>query len=59
MTIENHLKKRKGLKQVERKWLKEGIKVTHHLSPSLESINQVISSECQELFLDRGLFSLV
>ena len=29
VTIENYLVERNGLKQVERKWLKEGIEVTH------------------------------
>ena len=31
MTIENHLVERKGLKLVERKWLKEGINVTYEV----------------------------
>ena len=31
MTIGNHLIERKGLKQEERKWLKEGINVTHQV----------------------------
>ena len=48
--IGDHLVERKGLKQVEINRLKEGIKVTHQvksitwISPSLGSINQVISS---------------
>ena len=69
MTIGNHLVERKELKQEERKWLKEGIKVENDLkkesrlliklSSSLGSIIQVISSECQQWFLERGHFSLV
>ena len=39
MTIENHLIERKGLKQVERKELKEGFKVTHQVK-SIIWINQ-------------------
>ena len=58
MTIGNHLVERKGLKQVERKGLKEGIEVTHQVK-SITWINQVISSEYQEWFLERGHFSLV
>ena len=41
---------RKGLKQVKRKWLKKDSWLLIKLSPSLGSINQVISSECQEWF---------
>ena len=37
--IEDHLVERKGLKQVERKGLKEGIKVTHQVK-SIIWINQ-------------------
>ena len=39
MTIGNHLVETKGLKQVERKVLKEGIKVTHQVK-SITWINQ-------------------
>ena len=39
MTIENSLVERKGLKQVERKGLKEGIKVIHQVK-SITWINQ-------------------
>ena len=48
MTIGNHLVERKGLKQVERKRLKKESRLLIKLSPSLGSINQVISSEYQE-----------
>jgi signal-transduction protein with cAMP-binding, CBS, and nucleotidyltransferase domain len=41
LTIENHLVERKGLKQVERKELKEGFKVTHQIK-SITWINQEI-----------------
>jgi hypothetical protein len=54
VTFGNHLVERKGLKQVERKGLKEGFKVSHKLSPSLESINQIISSEYQGWFFLEG-----
>ena len=59
MTIGNHLVERKGLKQLERKGLKKDARLFIKLSPSLGSINQVISSECQEWFLERCHFSLV
>ena len=39
MTIENYLEERKGLKQVERKGLKEGFKITHQVK-SITWINQ-------------------
>ena len=42
VTIENHLVKRKGLKQVERKGLKEWINVTHQVK-SITWINQTKS----------------
>ena len=51
--IEDHLVERKGLKQIERKGLKEEIRLLIKLSPSLESINQVISSEYQEWFFGK------
>ena len=57
--IGDYLVERKGLKQVERKGLKKNSWLLIKLSPSLGSINQVISSECQEWFLERGHFSLV
>ena len=41
MTIRNHLIERKGLKQVKRKWLKEGMKVTHQIK-SITWVNQQI-----------------
>ena len=50
MIIKDHLVERKGLKQVERKELKEGLKVTHQVKSSYGSINQVVSSEYQEWF---------
>ena len=58
MTIEDHLVQRQGLKQVERKGLKEGIKVTHQVR-SITWINQSSYFKCQEWFLERGPFSLV
>ena len=45
--IGDHLVERKGLKQVEKK---KDSRLLIKLSPSLGSINQVISSECQEWF---------
>ena len=36
MTIGNHLVEIKGLKQVERKWLKEGFKATHQVKPIIK-----------------------
>ena len=58
--IGDYLVERKGLKQVERKKdLKKESRLLIKLSPSLGSINQVISSDCQEWFLERGHFSLV
>ena len=50
MIIGNHLVERKGLKKDSRLLIK--------LSPSLRSINQVISSEYQEWFLEKCHFSL-
>jgi hypothetical protein len=46
--IENHLVERKELKQVERKGLKKDLGIYIKISPSLGSINQAISSECQK-----------
>ena len=37
--IGDHMVERKGLKQIERKWLKEGIKVTYQVK-SITWINQ-------------------
>ena len=59
VTIGNHLVERKELKQLERKGLKKDLRLFIKLSLSLGSINQVISSECQEWFLERCHFSLV
>jgi hypothetical protein len=42
------LVERKGLKQVERKGLKEEINVTHQVKSITGSVNKFISSECQE-----------
>jgi signal-transduction protein with cAMP-binding, CBS, and nucleotidyltransferase domain len=41
VTIENHFIERKGLKQVERKGLKEGFKIMHQVK-SITWINQQI-----------------
>ena len=48
MIIGDLLIERKGLKQVERKGLKQDSRLLIKLSPSIGSINQDISSECQE-----------
>ena len=60
--IGDHLEERKGLKQVERKWLKEGFKVIHQIkSNNMDQSNkifqvdqviffQVISSKYQGWF---------
>jgi hypothetical protein len=59
VTIRNHLVERKGLKQVERKGLKEGIKVTHQVE-SITWINK--SSHFKSIkdgSLERGHFSQV
>jgi hypothetical protein len=45
VTIGNHLVERKGLRQVERKGLKEGIKVTHQ-DKSITWINQSSYFKC-------------
>ena len=59
MRIGDHLKERKGLKKLEKKDLNKDSRLFIKLSPSLGSINQVISSKCQGWFLERGHFSLV
>ena len=72
MTIGNHLIERIGLKQVERKGLKEGFKVTHQIkSNNMDQSNkifqvdqviffQVISSEYQRWFFgERSLLPSV
>ena len=59
--IGDYLVERKGLKQVERKKdLKKESRLLIKLSPSLGSINQAISSECQEWFFgERSLLPSV
>ena len=58
--IGDHLVERKWLKQVERKGLKEGIKVTHQVK-SITWINQtkLIQVSIKNGSLKRGHFSLV
>jgi hypothetical protein len=57
--IEDHLVERKGLRQVERKGLKEGFKVTHQIK-SITWINQTMSFQVsiKNGSLERGHFSL-
>ena len=57
--IENHLVERKGLKQVERKGLKEGFKVIHQIK-SITWINQTksIQVSIKSGSLEKGHFSL-
>ena len=58
--IGDHLVERKGLKQVERKELKEGFKVTHQVK-SIIWINQTKSFQVsvKNGSVERGHFSLV
>ena len=60
MTIEDHLVQRQGLKQVERKGLKERLMVTHQIK-SITWINQTksIQESIKNGSLERGHFSLV
>jgi hypothetical protein len=60
VTIEDHLKERKGIKQEERKRLKEGFKLYIKLSPLLGSIKQsYFQLGTRDGFFERGHFSLV
>jgi hypothetical protein len=58
--IGDYLVERKGLKQVERKGLKEGFKVTHQIK-SITWINQIMSFQVsiKNGSLERGHFSLL
>ena len=59
MTIGNHLVEKKDLNKRKEKDLKNESRLLTKLSPSLGSINQVISSEYQEWFLERDHLSLL
>ena len=58
--IGDHLIERKGLKQVERKGLKEGFKITHQIKSNIW-INHTMSFQVsiKNGSLERGHFSLV